>query len=206
MSKSDKLKKQSQKQLEARKQAQRDEDARRASAGESKGAKKLRRESRKLNSAATTVLRFLMFVPFLWSGLYYGGIFILGISMGQMTDVPGRIAVFLAIGSALCLAGIVFAFLSKYIVQFALVAAGTVFFMNGASYIVGKAQERITEGRGLTAEQRGLASKWRWGLYPILALTAISAALLIINIVRRILKKRRKQRELDNAPVKSIVE
>ncbi|MBR1392523.1 MAG: hypothetical protein IJ561_01655 [Ruminococcus sp.] len=206
MSKKDKLKKQSQKQLEARKQAQRDEASERASAGESKAAKKLRRQAKRLNSTVTTVLKVLMCIPFLWSGLYYGGIFIVGISMGQMTDVPGRIAAFLAIGSALCLAGIVFAFLSKYIVQFILVAAGTAFFMSGASYIVNKAQERITDGRGLTEEQQGLASRWRWGLYPILVLTAISAVLLGINIVRRILKKRRKQRELDNAPVKSIVE
>ena len=147
-----------------------------------------------------------MCLPFLWSGLYYGGIFTLGISMGQMDDVPGRIAAFIGIGSVLCLTGLVFAFLSKYAVQFGFIAAGTVFFMNGATYIVDKASERISTGRGLTDEQLDLADKWRRGLYPILIMTALSAALFVIWFIRKRLAARRRQRELDNRPVKSIVE
>ncbi|MBR6873402.1 MAG: YqkE family protein [Ruminococcus sp.] len=206
MSKKDRLKKQSLKQLEAKKDAAREEQRERSQVRESKSARKLRRRAKKLDSALTVLLKIFMCVPFLWSGLYYGGIFIVGISGEQMDDVPVRIAVFLGIGSALCLTGIVLAFLSKYIVQFLFCFAGAVTFMQGASYIVDKAKERIGEGYGLTEEQKGLAAKWRWGLYPIMAVAVISAVLLARYIIKKVSARRRRQRELDNAPVKSIVD
>lgn len=206
MSKKDRLKKQSQKQLEAKKAAAAEEKKEREKPAESKSAKKLRRRSKKFDNAVMLIIKILMCIPFLWSGLYYGGIFVLGISMGQMDDVPGRIAAFIGIGAALCLVGLVLAFMSKYIVQFIIIAAGTVVYMQGAVYIIDKAKERIGEGYGLSDEQKDLASKWRFGLYPILVLAGLSALLLLIWALRKLSSKRRRQRELDNAPVKSIVD
>ena len=206
MSKKDRLRKQSQKQLEAKKNAAAEEKRERENVSESKSAKKLRRRARKYDTAAMLIIRVLMCVPFLWSGLYYGGIFVLGISMDQMDDVPGRIAVFIGIGSLMCLAGLVLAFLRKFILQFVLIAAGTIIYMQGAVFIVDKAKERIGEGYGLSEEQKQLASKWRFGLYPIMAMAVLSAALMIIWLLKKFIAKRRRQRELDNAPVKSIVE
>ena len=215
MSKKDRLKKQSQKQLEAKKAAERDEKQQREKVSESKSARRLRRSVKRADPAAALMkalikalikAKILMCIPFLWSGLYYGGIFILGISMGQMDDVPGYVAALIGIGSAICLAGIVLAFLSKYILQFVLIAAGTAVFMKGATFIVDKALERVGEGYGLTQEQKDLPSKWRFGLYPIMAVTAISALLLLLWVLKRLAAKRRRQRELDNAPVKSIVD
>ncbi|SDB08110.1 hypothetical protein SAMN02910317_00396 [Ruminococcaceae bacterium FB2012] len=206
MSKKDRLKKQSQKQLEAKKAAERDEKQQREKVSESKSARRLRKSVKKADPAASLLLKILMCIPFLWSGLYYGGIFILGISMGQMDDVPGYVAALIGIGSAVILAGIVLAFLSKYVLQFVLIAAGTIVFMKGASFIVNKASERVGEGYGLTQEQKDLPSKWSFGLYPIMAVTALSALLLLLWLIKRLAAKRRRQRELDNAPVKSIVD
>ena len=206
MSKKDRLKKQSQKQLAAKKTAEQQEKKEHQKPAESKSARKMRRQAKKFDSFITLLLKILMCVPFLWSGLYYGGIFVLGISMGQMDDVPAYVAALIGIGSALCLTGLVLAFLSKYIAQFIFVAAGTVVYMKGASYIVEKAAERVGEGYGLTEEQKELPSKWRFGLYPIMIMTALSAALLLIWLIKKLAAKRRRQRELDNAPVKSIVD
>lgn len=206
MSKKDRLKEQSLKQLEAIKAAEREEAQSRKNTGESSAARKMRRRSSRFDSALTTVIKILMFIPFLWSGLYYGGIFILGISMDQMEDVPGRIAVFIAVGSALCLAGIILALKSRYLLQAAFIGVGTIFFMSGATHIVNKARSRIGDGIGLTEEQKGLASRWMLGLYPMLALTALSAALLAIWLLKRYKAAKRLRNERDNAPVKSIVE
>ncbi|MBQ7186316.1 MAG: hypothetical protein IJR91_01650 [Ruminococcus sp.] len=206
MSKKDRLKKQSQQQLNAKKIAERSEQLEHDSPRESKSARKMRRNAKKMDSAVTLLLKLLMCVPFLWSGLYYGGIFVLGISMGQMDDVPGYVAALIGVGAALCLVGLVLAFLSKYIPQFAFILVGTVVYMQGASYIIDKAVTRVGEGIGLTEEQKEFPSKWRFGLYPIMLMTALSAVLLIIWIVRKLRAKHRRQKDFDNSPVKSIVE
>ena len=206
MSKKDRLKKQSQQQLNAKKIAERSEQLEHDSPRESKSARKMRRNAKKMDSAVTLLLKLLMCVPFLWSGLYYGGIFVLGISMGQMDDVPGYVAALIGVGAALCLVGLVLAFLSKYIPQFAFILVGTVVYMQGASYIIDKASTRVGEGIGLTEEQKEFPSKWRFGLYPIMLMTALSAVLLIIWIVRKLRAKHRRQKDFDNSPVKSIVE
>ena len=206
MSKKDRLKKQSQQQLNAKKIAERSEQLEHDSPRESKSARKMRRNAKKMDSAVTLLLKLLMCVPFLWSGLYYGGIFVLGISMGQMDDVPGYVAALIGVGAVLCLVGLVLAFLSKYIPQFAFILVGTVVYMQGASYIIDKAVTRVGEGIGLTEEQKEFPSKWRFGLYPIMLMTAHSAVLLIIWIVRKLRAKHRRQKDFDNSPVKSIVE
>lgn len=205
MSKKDRLKKQSLQQLEAKKAARQEEENERKTAGESSAAKKLRRNAKKHNGAETLILKILMCVPFIWSGICYNIIFLMGISMDQIQDVPGRMSVYLGVGALICLAGLIFAFLSKYIVQFALIFVGSMMFMHAARFIVGKAQELISAGHGLTESQMGLASKWRWGLYPILVMTAFSAALMLIYLLRRRAAKLRLRREYDNSPTKSII-
>lgn len=205
MSKKDRLKKQSLQQLEAKKAAAREEENERKSAGESTAAKKLRRSAKKHNGTETLIIKLLMCVPFIWSGICYNVIFLFGISMDEVQDVPKRMAIYLGVGALICLAGLIFAFLSKYIVQFALIFTGSMMFMHAARFIVGKAQELIAAGHGLTDNQLGLASKWRWGLYPILLMTALSAALMIIYLLRVRAARVRLRRERDNAPTKSII-
>lgn len=207
MSKKDRLRKQSQKQLEEiKKQEKLEKQEKENAPAESRSAKKLRRQARHLDTAAAAVLKFLMLVPFLWSGVYYGGIFIVGITMEQMDDMPKSTALLLGIGLVFFITGFVLAFLSKYPAQFAAALVGTAFFMTGAGRIISKAKERVGDGLGLTQEQRDLPGKWQKGLYPILFVTAISAVLFAIWLVKLILERRRRQRERDNAPVKSIVD
>lgn len=205
MSKKDRLKKQSLAQLEAKKAAARDEENERRTAGESRSAKKLRRSAKKHNGAETLIIKLLMCLPFIWSGICYNIIFLVGISMDQLQEVPKHMAVYLGVGALICLVGLIFAFLSKYIVQFALIFTGSMMFMRSARFVVGKAQELITANHGLSESQLGVASKWRWGLYPILVMTALSAALMIIYLLRRRAARLRRRREYDNSPTKSII-
>ena len=207
MSKTDRLKKQSQKQLEEIKKSEKEEALEKEKpARESRSAKKLRRQARHLDGVLSLVLKFLMLVPFFFSGFYYGGIFIVGISMEQMDDMPRSTALWLGIGVALFIAGIILAFLSKYPAQLGAVAAGTIFFMTGAVRIVNKARSRVGDGIGLTQEQQELPEKWARGLYPILIMTLISALLFIIWLWQVLRRRRRLQNERDNAPVKSILD
>lgn len=206
MSKKDRLKKQSLKQLNEKKAAAAQEEKERLEAGESRSAKKLRKSAKKHSGALMLILKLLMCIPFIWSGICYNVIFMVGISMGEVVGVPRRMAVYLGLGALICLAGIVFAFLSKYVIQFALIFTGSMIYMHAARFIVGKAQTLITESHGLTETQLGVTSKWRLGLYPILIMTLLSAVMLAIFLIGRHTSKKRRQKELDNAPVKSIIE
>ena len=207
MSKKDRLRKQSQKQLEEKKkQKQQEEQEKKEAPAESRSAKKLRRQAKRHDSALSLIVKFLMLLPFLWSGFYYGGIFIIGITMEQMDEMPRYVALLLGIGEIFFIAAIILAFISKYIAQFVSVLVGTAFFMTAAVKIINKAKERVGAGYGLTDDQRELPSKWSWGLYPILFFTAFSALLFVIWLVGVLSVRRRRQRERDNAPVKSIVE
>lgn len=206
MSKKDRLKKQSLKQIEEKKNAAREEEKERLEAGESRSAKKLRRSAKKHSGALTLIMKLLMCPPFIWSGICYNVIFLVGISMDEVSNVPKRMAFYLGGGALVCLAGLVFAFLSKYVTQFVLIFTGSMLYLHAARFIVGKAQDLITAGRGLTESQQELASKWRLGFYPILVMTALSAALMAMYLVKKHKAKKRRQDELDNAPVKSIVE
>ncbi|WP_124099856.1 hypothetical protein [Ruminococcus sp. Marseille-P6503] len=208
MSKKDRLKAQSEKQLILKKELERQELAEReeAFAGSSKAGEKLRRKARKGDNIITLILKLLMILPFGYSAFYYGGIFIVGIATGEMVGMPKRIAVFLGIGAALCLAGLFLAFFSRYILQFAFVAAGTVSFMYSAEYIISETQKKLELNYVSDAELQKLDKTYMTYFYPLIIMTVISAALLAIYIVKRIRKKRAEQREKDNAPVKSIID
>lgn len=206
MSKKDRLKAQSEKQLRLRRELEQEEKNEKQTAGESRSAARMRKKAKNFDSVVTLVIKILMILPFGWSAFYYGGIFIAGISTGIMEGIPKRIAVFLGVGTALCLAGLLIAFFSKYIVQFVLVALGTVSFMCGAQYIIGETQKKLAENYVTDPALQKLDKTYMTYFYPLYAMTVLSAVLLTIWIVKRLRKKHREKLERDNAPVKSIVE
>lgn len=206
MSKKDRLKAQSEKQLRQKRELELEEKTEKQNTGESKAAAKMRKKAKKFDTAATLVIKLLMILPFGWSAFYYGGIFIVGISTGIMEGIPKRIAAFLGAGTVLCLAGLLIAFFSKYILQFVLVALGTVSFMYGAQYIIGETQKKLAENYVTDAALKKLDKTYMTYFYPLLAMTLLSAVLLIMWTVKKLRKKRREKIERDNAPVKSIVE
>lgn len=206
MSKKDRLKAQSEKQRRLKKEIEREERLEHQNVGESKSAAKLRRQARKFDSAVTLIIKILMMLPFGWSAFFYGGIFIIGIATGEMEGVPKRIAVYLGAGSLLCFIGLLLAFFSKYIVQFAFAAAGTLSFMYGAQYIINSTQQKLADHYVTDAEIQVLDKTYMGYFYPLFSFALLSAVLLTMTIVKSIKKKRREQLEKDNAPVKSIVE
>jgi glucan phosphoethanolaminetransferase (alkaline phosphatase superfamily) len=208
MSKKDRLKAQSEKQLILKKELEQQELAEKAEASgrSSKAGEKLRKKARKANNILTLILKLLMILPFGYSAFYYGGIFIVGIATGEMVGMPKRIAVFLAIGAVLCLAGLFLAFFSRYILQFAFIAVGTASFMYSAGYIISETQKKLEVNYVSDAELQKLDKTYMTYFYPLLIMTLISAVLLAIYIVKRIKKKRAEKRERDNAPVKSIID
>ena len=206
MSKKDRLKKQSLKQIEDKKAAAKEEEQERLEAGESKSAKKLRNSAKKHSGAITLLMKLLMCPPFIWSGICYNVIFLVGISMGEVSNVPKRMGVYLGLGALFCLAGLIFAFMSKYVTQFCLIFTGSVLYLHAARFIIGKAEDLISVGRGLTESQQEIATKWKFGFYPMILMTVLSAALMTVYLVKKHKAKKRRQSELDNAPVKSIIE
>ena len=102
MSKKDRLKKQSLKQIEEKKNAAREEEKERLEAGESRSAKKLRRSAKKHSGALTLIMKLLMCPPFIWSGICYNVIFLVGISMDEVSNVPKRMAFYLGGGARVC--------------------------------------------------------------------------------------------------------
>lgn len=206
MSKKDRLKAQSLKQLEQKKAALHEEEAERKNHSESKSAAKMRRQAKKFDSVITLILKILMLLPFGYSAFYYGGIFTVGIATGEMEGIPKRIAVFFAIGAALCLAGLFFVFFSKYVVQFVLVAMGTASYMYSARYVISATQKKLSEVYVTDESLKVLDKTYMTYFYPILIMLLLSLVLLIMFIIRKLKKKRSKKRERDNAPVKSIVE
>ena len=94
MSKKDRLKKQSQKQLREKRELEEQEREEReaASARQSKSAKKMMRKAKYgrygKEPLMFTLIKLAMLLPFAWSGVYYGLIMIFGTFLGYIDPKP----------------------------------------------------------------------------------------------------------------------
>ena len=52
---------------------------------------------------------------------------------------------------------------------------------------------------------QNMDKEYMWRFYPIIGVAVISATLLICTIIRKLIERKRLQRERDNAPVESII-
>lgn len=212
MSKKDRLKAQKakqdimQKELEEQERLEKEE----AKLKQSKAAKKLRKKAKRDKAGREPVicliLKLLMIIPFGYSGFFYGGVLVLGVFGKYIEPLPPQWVGWCALaGIVLILAGILLSFFKKYILSFIIIMGGTGVFLKAGEYMISHIQSRLDKVYVEEALQ-DMDKQYMGYYYPIMITAGISLILLAINIIRRILKKRRIQYEKDTAPVQSIVE
>lgn len=210
MSKKDRLKAQSEKQLQLKLMREQHEKELYESSknNSSMAVAKLKKQATDgiNNNLVMIIIKVLMIIPFGYSAFFYGGVTIVGIVFNELTDIPKRIAGFMGVGIILCGAAIFFAFFKKYILQFILSLTGTISFLYGGQFIINKITYKLNNSYVADADLKTMDKTYMWYYYPILIMTFLSAVLLGIAIVNKIRKKRKDQIAKDNAPVKSIVD
>lgn len=212
MSKKDRLKAQKakqdilQKELEEQERLEKEE----AKLKQSKAAKKLRKKAKRDKAGREPVicliLKLLMIIPFGYSGFFYGGVLVLGVFGKYIEPLPPKWVGWCALaGIILILAGILLSFFKKYIVSFIIIMGGTGVFLKAGEYMISHIQSRLDKVYVEESLQE-MDKQYMGYYYPIMITAGISLILLAINIIRRILKRRRIRYEKDTAPVQSIVE
>ena len=211
MSKKDRLKAQKEKQDRLRKEAELEEQREREEARErqSRSAKKMMKKAKRTKPNGEPVyyliLKLLMIVPFAYSGFFYGGVTIVGIMGKYIEPVPPKWVLWaMAAGVVVMFAGILFAFFKKYIVSFILSLGGMISFLKAGGYLIKRIQDKLSNSAVDQALQN-MDKEYMGRFYPIIGVAVISAALLICTIIRKLIERKRLQRERDNAPVESII-
>lgn len=212
MSKKDRLKAQKEKQDRLKREAELEElrEKEEARDKQSKSAKKLLKKAKRIRPSGEPIyyliLKLLMIVPFAYSGFFYGGVTIVGMIGKYIEPMPPKwVLVTLSVGTAVMLAGIIFAFFKKYIVSFVLCTGGAAAFLKGGNYLINRIQEKL-ETSAVDSSLQNMDKEYMWRFYPIAALAVISLVLLVCSIIRKFIERRKKQYEKDTAPVESIVD
>ena len=205
-SKKERLKEQSLKQIEMKKQAEREEEELKKSAENDDSLSLSSVKLMKKEPIVCLVLKLLAAAVYLYSCLYYGGITVIGILNGYVNNVENKYAYFMLAGIVILLASLLLMFFKKYIVSAVLNAAGTILYMKTAVFLVEKVRKLLEDNYVTDADVKVLDKTYMLRHYPELAFLALGLILLLINIVRRYLKYRRIRAIRDNAPVKSIID
>ena len=208
MSKKSKLKRQAEKQLEQKRRDELDEQLEKEKALRrgSMAARKMRRSARRgYVNGLMIFFTLLMLAAFLYSGLFYGGVTIVGALGGFAELIPNSVAYRMIVGDALMLAGIIISFCGKHIMQGAFALTGSAVYLHGALSVINDLRERLDQ-RGVDPALYDMDKDYMKHYLPILVLTVFSLVILIYGIVTRISENRRRQKQRDNAPVKSIIE
>lgn len=205
-SKKERLKEQSLKQIEMKKQAEREEEELKKSAENDDSLSLSSVKLMKKEPIVCLVLKLLAAAVYLYSCLYYGGITVIGILNGYVNNVENKYAYFMLAGIVILLASLLLMFFKKYIVSAVLNAAGTILYMKTAVFLVEKVRKLLEDNYVTDADVKVLDKTYMLRHYPELAFLALGLILLLINIIRRYLKYRRIKAIRDNAPVKSIID
>lgn len=212
MSKKDRLKAQKEKQDRLKKEAELEEQREREEAREkqSRSAKKMMKKAKRVKPNGEPVyyliLKLIMIVPFAYSGFLYGGVTIVGIIGKYIEPVPPKWVLWaMAAGIVAMFAGILFAFFKKYIVSFVLSVGGTVSFLKAGGYLIKRIQDKLST-TAVDQSLQNMDKEYMWRFYPIVGVAVISTVLLICTVIRKLMERKRLQRERDNAPVESIID
>lgn len=212
MSKKDRLKAQKEKQDRLKKEAELEEQREREEAREkqSRSAKKMMKKAKRVKPNGEPVyyliLKLIMIVPFAYSGFFYGGVTIVGIIGKYIEPVPPKWVLWaMATGIVAMFVGILFAFFKKYIVSFILSVGGTVSFLKAGGYLIKRIQDKLST-TAVDQSLQNMDKEYMWRFYPIIGVAVISTVLLICTVIRKLMERRRLQRERDNAPVESIID
>ena len=111
----------------------------------------------------------------------------------------------MAAGIVAMFAGILFAFFKKYIVSFVLSVGGTVSFLKAGGYLIKRIQDKLST-TAVDQSLQNMDKEYMWRFYPIVGVAVISTVLLICTAIRKLMERKRLQRERDNAPVESIID
>lgn len=153
------------------------------------------------------LLKLVMLASFLYSGLFYGGVTVVGVYTGAMTVTEeGALttvsANIMLVGILLMVLSLVLAFFKKYILSFASSLLGTVLYL----YVAYDRVIKFAAGRVTESGEIDLDNKYKIWYYPIAVFLIIAFVLMVISIVKKIKKRKEAKKIRDNAPVKSIVE
>lgn len=153
------------------------------------------------------LLKLVMLASFLYSGLFYGGVTVVGVYTGAMTvteegALTTASANVMLVGILLMVLGLVFVFFKKYILSFTASFLGTVLYL----YVAYERVIKFAAGRVTESGEIDLDNKYKIWYYPIAVFVFVSLLLMVISIVKKLKKKKEAKRIRDNAPVKSIVE
>ncbi len=170
-----------------------------------KKGKKNKARSREKGGIASFVVSVIMSLVFMFSGLYYGGVTIVGILMGYMEGVHTWVAVCFIVGVAAILIGIIFSFLRKHFVSFGFITVGTICYIRGALHILNTISNKLVNYDGAEKSISNLDKTYALHYLPILIIFVLSLVLFIIKLVKFIKKKKEIKEKRDNAPVKSII-
>ncbi len=147
------------------------------------------------------LIKFIMVLPFLYSGFFYGGITVISI-FKKTIDINTYVGAVILICLIAMLGALILSFKRFYISSFAVsLVSVLVYFFITEKYFVDYATGKVTESGNINPQY-----KYMIWFYPILLFLLCSLILLIIDVFRLIKKKRREREKRDNAPTKSIVD
>lgn len=155
----------------------------------------------KKESIWVKLIKFIMVLPFLYSGFFYGGITVISI-FKKTINVDTYVGTIILVCLIGMLAAIVLAVKRIYITSFLVsLVSVLVYFFTTKKHFVDYATGKITEDGNMNPEH-----KYMIWYYPILTFLLCSTVLLIIALVRNIKKKIKEKAKRDNAPTKSIID
>lgn len=211
LSKKDRLIRQKERQLLAKKQAEKIEREYKDNFTESKTAKKyLKHKGKAPEPAYYLVIKLLMLIPFGWSAFYWGGVLSIGILGGminqfEFSELSDKTALFIIAGAVVMAVALIFTFFRKYIAGFAASLLGVMLYIKGANQFIKPISSYIST-HAVEEKLLDMDKQWQLRCYPIWAFAVLSGVLLVISVVFEIVKAKKQKKLSDNAPVKSIVD
>ena len=147
------------------------------------------------------LVKFIMVLPFLYSGFFYGGITVISI-FKKTIDISTYVGIIILICLIAMLVALILSFKRFYISSFVLSFISVLaYFLITKKYFVDYATGKVTESGNINPQY-----KYMIWFYPILLFLLCSFILLIITVFRIVKKKRKERAKRDNAPTKSIVD
>lgn len=208
MSKKDRLKREKEKQLLAKKKEEVRELERKENFKESKAVKKYKKKKDDVpEHQFFLVSKLLMLVPFGWSS-FWGGVMSIAILMElaneyEFTEFSRKTALLIILGIAVMAGALVLEFMKKYIVGFVVSLGGVILYLKGVNQFINPIDTYLETH--IVKNLEGYTHLWKVRCYPVAAFAVISLVILGVSLSIKYVQKRKLQKKLDNAPVKSIV-
>ena len=163
----------------------------------------------KKSKTAVTALIFklLALAVYIYSVFFWGSVTLIGIFGNSYDDFPppAWVGIAMASGWAVITAAIVLTFLRKEITAFLLGSAGIAAYLAAAGWFVSAIRD-LLETRDVTNDLIDMDREYIFRYFPIIASGVFLLVPAVMKAVRLIGEKRRRKREEQSAPVKSIID